>query len=459
MRISVREVAQAVGAGYELRNGSTPRTAAGREPAPLITGWSVDTRTIQPGDMFFALRGPNHDGHDHVAAAFEKGAIAAIVDRDAAGAGRSIRVADTLAALQQLAGWARDRWGGEVIGITGSAGKTTTKDAIAQMLAVRGPVGKTTGNFNNHVGVPLSLLGIPDEARSAVIEIGMNHAGEIRHLARIAKPSIGVVTNVGSAHIESFESIEGVAAAKRELVEALPPDGIAVLNADDPRVRSFGDAHPGRVVTFGMSEDAEVRAEDVSFRPDGAWFRVGRTCFATSLPGRHGISNLLAGIAVAGLDGIVPEELVDVVRDFQPGKMRGTRFERDGILIFDDCYNANPDAVRAMLDVLRDTPAERRIAVLGEMLELGRWAEPLHREVGRYVAREGISVLVGIRGVARQMVDAAIEGGLETDAAFFFNEPESAGEHLKSIARRGDAMLFKGSRGTHVEKALERFLG
>jgi UDP-N-acetylmuramoyl-tripeptide--D-alanyl-D-alanine ligase len=445
MRIPVQHVARALGS--EANSGA------------VVTGWSVDTRTIQPGDAFFALRGPNHDGNQHVADALEKGAAMAVVDRDVTVSGLAIRVTDALIALQQLAGWARDRWGGEVIGITGSAGKTTTKEAIARMLAVRGPVGKTTGNFNNHVGVPLSLLGIPDEARVAAIEIGMNHAGEIRELAHIAKPSIGVVTNAGSAHIESFDSIDGVAAAKRELIEALPADGIAVLNADDARVRDFGRVHPGRVVTFGLSETAEVRAEEVTFRPDGARFRVCDTWFETRLAGRHGISNLLAGIAVAGLRGIRPGELVDVVRGFEPGKMRGTRFEREGILIFDDCYNANPDAVRAMLDVLRDAPAQRRIAVLGEMLELGRWAEPLHREVGNYVASGGVSVLIGIRGVARQLVDAAIEGGLKTDAAFFFDEPESAGQYLKTIARRGDAILFKGSRGTHVEKALERFLG
>jgi UDP-N-acetylmuramoyl-tripeptide--D-alanyl-D-alanine ligase len=213
------------------------------------------------------------------------------------------------------------------------------------------------------------------------------------------------------------------------------------------------------VLTFGLSAGADVRAEDVRYSDDGVTFRVARAEFQSSLSGRHGVLNLLAGIAVAGLYGIAPGELVEAVRAFEPGKMRGTRLRQDGILIYDDCYNSNPDAVRAMVDVLRDTPAERRIAVLGEMLELGRWAEPLHREVGRYVAGAGISVLVGIRGVARHMVDAAIEGGLPQDAAFFFEQPEEAGARLRQVARSGDAILFKGSRGTHVERALERFLG
>ncbi len=442
MKVALQDVAAALGSDFES--------------GAMVTGWSVDTRSLEPGDLFFALRGPNHDGHHHVEEAFRKGAVAAVVEQDIAGP--ALRVADTQAALQQLAAWARTRWGGEVIGVTGSAGKTTTKDAIAAMLAVRGPVGKTTGNFNNHVGVPLSILRLPDEARIAVIEIGMNHAGEIRDLSAIARPGIAVVTNAGAAHIENFDSLEGVAAAKRELVEALPPGGTAVLNADDARVLKFRDAHPGRTITFGLSPAADVRAEDVEFFLDGVRFRVGDVWFLSSVSGRHGVSNLLAGIAVAGLYGIVPGELVEAVRVFTPGKMRGTRFHHNGILIYDDCYNSNPDAVRAMVDVLRDTPAERRIAVLGEMLELGRWAEPLHREVGMYVAKAGISVLVGIRGVACRMVDAAMEGGLSRDAAFFFEDPVHAGERLRTIARSGDAILFKGSRGTHVELALQSFL-
>jgi len=425
----------------------------------LVTGWSTDTRTLVAGDLYFALRGPNHDGHDHLTAAFEKGAIAAVVDRNVPAAGVVLRVDDTLAALQQAAAWAREDWGRDVVGVTGSAGKTTTKDAIAHMLATKMTVGKTTGNYNNHVGVPLSILRVPGEARVAVIELGMNHAGEIRELAKIAKPDAGVVTNVGYAHIEGFDSIEGIAAAKRELIEALPGEGVAVLNADDPRVTRFNEAFDGRVVRFGLSAEADVRAQDIMYSLDGVRFRVGDVHFDSPVFGRHGVSNLLCGIAVAGVYGIRPEDLREAARTFTPGKMRGTLLKRDGILIYDDCYNANPDAVKAMLDLLGDTPAVRRIAVLGEMLELGRWAEPLHRDIGEYAAMSGISVLVGIRGVARKMVDAAIEGGLAEDAAFFFEEPEIAGELLKKIARQGDAILFKGSRGTHVERALERFLG
>ena len=430
----------------------------------LVTGWSVDSRTLRPGDLYFALRGPNHDGHTYVAEVLKKGAVAAVVDTDieSGSAPPILKTKNSLVALQTLAASARREWGGDVVGVTGSAGKTTTKDVIAEMLSEGLSGGMTTakteGNLNNHVGLPLSLLRMDDQARVAVLEMGMNHAGEIRELAEIAKPNVGVVTNVGWAHMESFDSIEGIAAAKRELIEALPHDGTAVLNSDDPRVAAFAEAHKGPVVTFGESEKATVRAEDVKFSEDGLTFRVGTTRFESPLTGRHSVSNLLAGIAVAGIYGITPDRLTDRVRNIQPGKMRGERLQHRGILVFNDCYNSNPDAARAMLAVLRDTPARRRIAVLGEMLELGRWAEPLHRDVGNYAAECGIDVLVGLRGAACYMLDAAKRSGLRADAAFFFDDPVPAGQLVRSLAQPGDAVLFKGSRGVHVERALEQFL-
>jgi UDP-N-acetylmuramoyl-tripeptide--D-alanyl-D-alanine ligase len=292
----------------------------------------------------------------------------------------------------------------------------------------------------------------------AVLEMAMNHAGEIRRLCQIARPDIGVVTNVGHAHMEAFDSIQAVAAAKRELIEALPAGGTAVLNFDDPLVVGFRQAHRGRTITFGLSEGADVRAENVDQTSQGVSFSVDGVPFFSPLLGRHSVSNFLAGIAVAGLNGIRPEQLTQVVRDIPPGRMRGERFLHNGILILDDCYNSNPDAARAMIDVLRDTPAKRRIAVLGEMLELGRWSGALHRDLGSYVVAQGIDVLVGIRGAAGDLVDAAKESGQAVTAAFFFPEPAAAGDRLREIARQGDVILFKGSRGTHVERALERFL-
>ena len=430
--------------------------ARGEVRPGAVAGWSVDTRTQNPGDVYFALRGPNHDGHDYVAQAMRQGASGVVVERGSGAAGEML-VPDTLRALQSLGNWARETWSGTVIGVTGSAGKTTTKDAIAQLLAVELPVGKTIGNFNNHVGVPLSILRLPDDCRAGVLEMGMNHAGEIRELAAIARPNFGVVTNVGYAHVEFFDSIEGVAAAKRELIEGLPPDGVAVLNGDDARVREFRRVHAGRSVTFGYSEGADVRAEALSEGAEGSRFRALGVEFETGLPGRHAVMNLLAALAVAREFGIAPERLRDAVRGFTVGRMRGEHTTHRGIAIWNDCYNANPEAMQSMIDVLRETPAGRRIAVLGEMLELGHAAVDLHRKVGRYAAEHGVDLLIGVRGQAREMVDAAIDAGLPESAARFFEDAEEAGEFARLAAHPGDAILFKGSRGVQVERALGRF--
>jgi UDP-N-acetylmuramoyl-tripeptide--D-alanyl-D-alanine ligase len=432
---------------------------ASGEPRPVkVAGWSVDTRTQAPGDVYFALRGPNHDGHDYVATAIQKGASAVVVERavvkPGVGAAGELVVSDTRRALQDLGRWARREWGGQVVGVTGSAGKTTTKDAIAHLLSVELPVGRTVANFNNHVGVPLSILRLPDDCRAGVLEMGMNHAGEIRELAAIAAPQIGVVTNVGYAHVEFFDSIEGVAAAKRELIEGLPRDGVAVLNGDDPRVLRFRDGHPGRSLTFGFSACAQVRAEAAKYGTAGTSFRALGVDFETGLTGRHAVLNLLAAIAVAQVFGISPERLREPVRSFAVGQMRGEKLEHNGILVWNDCYNSNPEAAQAMIDVLRETPAARRIAVMGEMLELGHAAEELHRQVGHYAATHGVDLLIGVRGSARAMVEE-----FPRDAAWFFEDPGEAGEFVRRLARPGDAVLFKGSRGVRVERALERLLG
>ena len=443
MTLTLHDVAQAMG-------------AAGSPPPGSASGWSVDTRTQNPGDVYFALRGPNHDGHDYVAAALAKGAVAAVVEQSQGGAAELV-VPDSELALQTLGAWAREQWGGTVIGVTGSAGKTTTKDAIAHLLSAglgAERVGKTIGNFNNHVGVPLSLLRLPDGCTTAVIEMGMNHGGELRRLTEIAKPQFGVVTNVGYAHVEFFEGIEGIALAKRELIGGLTPDGVAILNADDSRVAEFREVHAGRTVTFGLGETADVRGEDVEFGAEFTRFRALGVGFETTLTGRHSVMNLLAAIAVAREFGVAPERMVEAVRSFAVGKMRGERIDHNGIVIWNDCYNSNPEAAQSMLDVLRATSASRHVAVLGEMLELGHAADELHRQVGRYAAAAGVDLLIGIRGAASAMVEAASRQG--TPAQFFEN-PADAGEFARNLAQPGDAFLFKGSRGVHVEQALERF--
>jgi UDP-N-acetylmuramoyl-tripeptide--D-alanyl-D-alanine ligase len=455
MEFTLAQVEEATGAQL---SGSDSVPAASRElVSTCVRGWSIDSRTVQAGDLFIALRGERFDGHEYVWAALNGGAVGALIESSAGTVGGPVlHVTNTLEALGDLARYARRHWTKPIVAVTGSAGKTSTKEVISALLGTRFRVGKTVGNLNNHIGLPLTLLRIPYEAEVGVVEMGMNHAGEIRELTNMARPQIGVVTNVGYAHIEAFESIEGIAAAKRELIEGLGPDGVAVLNADDARVAAFCAAHRGRSLTYGLSASADVRATEVESGPEGSKFTVDGVRFTTSLYGPHSISNILAGIAVARLFELPLTDLVPAVRDLAPGKMRGERSELRGMTIWNDAYNSNPEAARSMVNLLKAERAERRIAVLGEMLELGTWAEKLHRDLGRYVVESGVDVLIGVRGASRWMVDEARRSGMNCSKALFFEQPEEAGDFLREFSKPGDAILFKGSRGTKVERALAR---
>lgn len=444
---------------------SLPASSAG----VTVDKYTIDSREASDATLFIALPGEKADGHDYVAAAFAQGAAAALVAREVPGQSKpQLVVPDVLAALQLAALKARHHWAKTVVGVTGSAGKTSSKEAIATLLGAAFPVSRTTGNFNNHIGLPLSILRIDDAAQAAVLEMGMNHAGEIRALCQIAKPEIGVVTNVGYAHVENFTNgptvgIEGVATAKRELIESLPKDGTAVLNADDPRVAHFAQGLPLKVETFGLGEQAKTRATRVTYSLEGARFFIEDQEFHSRVPGRFGVLNVTAAVAVSRLYGVPLRLLAEKSLEIPAAKMRAERLVVNGMQIWNDCYNSNPDAARAMLDMLRDTatafaPQGRKIAVLGEMLELGQWAEPLHGELGSYAVQSDVAVLIGIRGAARLTVESALKAGLPDRAASFFEDPVSAGNYLKSIAQPGDSILFKGSRGTRVELALEAFL-
>jgi UDP-N-acetylmuramoyl-tripeptide--D-alanyl-D-alanine ligase len=438
----------------QVREATEGRLVDAR-PDSYARGYSIDSRTLNPGDLFFAIQGAT-DGHRFCSAAIERGAIACIVSNETITGPRLI-VPDTLTALHRTAYTARELWNRPVVAVTGSAGKTSTKDIIAEFLGVHLRVSKTIGNFNNHLGLPLTLLRIPEDAEVAVVELGMNHPGEIRLLASLAAPQFGVVTNVGFAHVEFFDSIEGVAAAKRELIEGLAPGGTAILNADDERVLPFRES-AAHTVTYGFSPHADIRAADVNIHPGGVEFSVNGVRFRSSLSGRHGISNILAGLAVAGLFQIGLPELVETVAQLLPGNMRGERSVWQGITLLNDSYNSNPEAARNMLDILCAEPAKRKIAVLGEMLELGRMTEQLHRELGAYAARAGVDILIGVQGAAEFLVEGANERGLADYAVFFFPESEQAGAFLRTFARPGDAILFKGSRGAHLELALHKLI-
>ena len=433
------------------------------DPAAVAQGYSIDSRTLQPGELFFAVKGERLDGHDFVAQALERGAAAAVVRADRLerfpSPARLIAVEDALAALQKLAASVRRAWGKPVVGITGSAGKTTTKEAIAHLLATRFRVHKSEGNLNNHFGLPLMLVRLEPEHDVAVIEMGMSHLGEIRELAGIAQPEIGVVTCVAPVHLEFFNSVAEIARAKCELVESLPADGAAVLNADDEYVSQFGRDFPGKVVTFGVRNPASVRAEEVELRgAQGSAFEIvaggSREPAVLPLVGAHNIPNALAAVAVALERGIPLVEAAAALAGLAPADKRGQIIEVAGATVINDCYNSNPKALDAMVDALLALPAQRHIVVAGEMLELGPTGPELHAECGRRMAKRGVNVLVGVRGAAEHMVEGARKAGLRAE---FMVAPEDAGEWLAREARPGDVVLLKASRGVRLERALERW--
>jgi len=437
-------------------------SASGEFPREEIArGYSIDSRTVAPGELFFAVKGERLDGHNFVAAALEKGAVAAVVRKDQLhrfpGGSKLLAVDDTLGALQTLATAVRKVWGKPLISVTGSAGKTTTKEAIAHVLASKFHVLKSEGNFNNHFGLPLMLLKLKPEHDLAVIEMGMSHAGEIRALAKIAQPDIGVVTNVAPVHLEFFDSLAGIARAKYELVESLPSSGTAVLNADDEYVSQFGRDFKGRVIKYGTNSAADVRAENVQSKgTEGSEFDIviAGTREHASLPlvGDHNILNALAALSVSIACGLKVSDAVAALSTLKPADKRGQVLQLGNITVINDCYNSNPKALQAMVDALSAMKAARRIVVAGEMLELGPAGEKLHRESGRHIADQKIDRVLGVRGLAQALVEGAKDGGIRAE---FVATSEEAGEWLARETHDGDIVLLKASRGVKLEKALD----
>jgi UDP-N-acetylmuramoyl-tripeptide--D-alanyl-D-alanine ligase len=430
----------------------------------VAMGYSIDSRTLNTGDLFIALEGERFDGHDYVRAALEKGAVAAVVEAGRsvdADSSRLLQVPDTLRALQSLGAAARRMWGKPLLAVTGSAGKTTTKEILARMLAQRFRVMKSTGNLNNHIGLPLQLLRLEPEHDLAVVEMGMNHAGEIQALGLLAHHDMAIVTCVAPVHLEFFGSLADIARAKYELIETLHPGGLAVLNADDDYVSQFGRDFKGKVVTFGMNRAADVSAQNVKLNGvAGSTFDLvaGSVREAVKLPlvGKHNIYNALAAAAAAMERGIPPSEAAEALAAMIPGEKRGQVLKVGGAIIINDCYNSNPMALNAMIDTLASMKAQRRILVAGEMLELGPAAETLHRESGRHAAEKKIDVVIGVRGLAQSLAEGACGAGVQ---AQFLETPDLAGAWLARELRPGDAVLLKASRGVKLERALDVLKG
>ena len=459
MRWTLQEVAQALGLAV----------SAGLSPVARLAGVSIDSRAVGRGQLFIAIRGPRHDGHDFVAAALQVGAQAAVVasDRlssyDSAIRGRLFAVPDTLAALQELARAVRRTWGRRIAAVTGSVGKTTTKEILAALLGAKFRVLKSEGNLNNEYGLPLTLLCLEPEDEAAVVELGMSHRGELRRLAEIAEPEVGVVTRVAPVHLEFFASIDEIALAKRELIEGLAGrDSVAVLNADDPRVSRFAEVARGRVLTFGCGAKAQFRAEKIQdYGAAGSEFEFvspgERKRLALALPGRHSVGNALAALAAASVWDIGAAEAADVLRNIKVGEMRGRLLEfSTGFAVINDSYNSNPVALAAMIDLLKNTGNyRRRILAAGEMLELGPDSAHLHREAGRSAASQGLDCLVAVQGNAAEIVNGALEAGMPASQAHFFPDSSAAAAFVSDVVRPGDLLLVKGSRGVKMERIIE----
>jgi UDP-N-acetylmuramoyl-tripeptide--D-alanyl-D-alanine ligase len=450
----------AIGAGAVLEAPASIAHAG----SLVANGYSIDSRTVNAGELFFAVRGDRLDGHDFIEAALARGAMAAVVSRarvatlpDAVLAVPLLITEDPLTGLQALAAHVRRQWGKRVVAITGSAGKTTTKEATAAALGAGFSVLKSRGNLNNGFGLPLQLLRLEPEHEIAVIEMGMNHAGEIAALARIAAPDWGVVTNVGTAHVENFsEGQAGIARAKFELVAALPANGVAFLNCDDAYVSQFGRGFQGRSVYFGAGPCADPQALAMIEDLDGLHikFRAGERegSMTLRLLGAHNASNALAGLAVALEAGVDLDAAVAALQGLTAGDKRGQVIEVDGATILNDSYNSNPEALRSMIHTLAARPAARRILVAGEMLELGEQGPALHAACGRAAAEAGLDLVAGVQGNAVHLASAACTGGV---ASLFLSNAESAGRWLKQNLQLGDVVLVKGSRGVHLERAIE----
>src|SRR5438034_3414264 len=467
MNLSLEEISQAVDGVLEGPGHVSVR------------GYSIDSRTINAGELFFAIKGPRFDGHEFVAQALQKGAAAAVVEEElrpspappqaaspsrsgrGQGDGSVIRVTSTLEALQTLARTVRRRLGMPIIAITGSAGKTTTKEMTAAVLGKKFTVLRSVGNLNNEFGLPICLLRAEKYQNIGVLEMGMSAKGEIRKLASIAEPNEGVVTNVNPVHLEFFKSVDEIAEAKAELLEGLHDPKVAYLNNDDTRVRAMARKFAGKIVTYGVKSVASFKVQQMQdLGLDGTAFTIhhGRRDLTFVLPllGQHNVANAVAAIAVGATHEVPWEQIREAIGEMKPEKMRGQVIKfREGFAVIDDSYNSNPRALSEMIRFLgRLHGYPRKILVAGEMLELGPEGPELHRNCGREAARAGFELLVGVQGDAKEILQGALDGGMERSRLKFVRDALQAGDLLARTVKKGDAVLIKASRGVKLEQTL-----
>ena len=416
----------------------------------------TDTRKIQPGSLFVCLRGERFDGHSFASQASQLGAAALLVDHPVDADVPQLVVTDTGKALLQLAGWYRRRFQLPVVGLTGSVGKTTTKEFIALVLGAKYNTLKTQGNLNNEIGVPQMLFRLEDSHTAAVIEMGMNHFGEISRLTRAVAPTVGLITNIGVSHIENLGSRAGILQAKLEILEGMAPDAPLIVNIDNDMLRTvkLGDRP---LLTFAIDDQsADFTATDIAEQGSTTTFTVHHSTFTqpVTIPtvGIHNVYNALAAMAVGYVTGVDPADAASALANYVPADMRQNLVQVGGVQVIEDCYNASPDSMRAALQTLGKLPVHRRYAVLGAMLELGDYAKEAHTQVGKMAAENGIDGVLAYGADAAYIVEAAKQAGLEN--ARLFDTKEALAQSLAQQVQPGDGVLFKGSRGMHLEDVM-----
>jgi len=452
MKLSIEDLEKAFNVKAAFKNGMNDAISQSG-----FNNISTDSRTVQPGDLFFALKGNQYDGHNFVDAAIEKGAAGVVISEGTLGRGSIIfKVPDTLRALGNLAASIRAGHDIKCLAITGSNGKTTTKELLAGCLETKYKTLKTMGNFNNLIGLPLSLCRLDESYQAGVFELGMSLPGEISRLAEICQPQIGIFTNIAPVHLESMGSIEAVAKAKFELIEKLPSDGTAILNADDDLLSGWQGSLKQHVVTYSLENEAEFKARQYRHLPDGrVSFDLNDIEFTINMPGKHNIYNAIAAIAAGTVVGVNPASLVKPLAAMKPCHLRSEIFVANGVTVINDCYNANPYSMKFAIDTLTELRSEGRlIAVLGDMLELGEDQIDFHREVGEHLQIKHVDALFAVGSLARHYLNK-----FKGDFKKHFDGKKQLMLRLNEYLQPGDVVLIKGSRRIALEDIGENLRG
>ena len=451
--MTLEAVAKACGGIYHGSDGNKIKE---------VSAITTDSRQIQPQGMFIAIKGARSDGHAYIDSCYEKGALCCISEQELPGEKRPyIQVESSLQALKDIAQLYRANLDIKVVGITGSVGKTSTKETIAAVLSQKYKVLKTQGNFNNEIGLPITIFGLEKEHEAAVLEMGMNHFGEIEHLADIGRPDVAVITNIGQSHIENLGSREGIFKAKMEMTKLFTKDNTLIVNGDDDYLSKTKGMGEYKVVYYGITNpENDVYAKDIENNGlNGIKFTAvvdgGEYPIEVNIPGKHNVYNALAAICVGREFDVPMDKIAEGIRSFELTKMRLAVEEYNGITIINDCYNASPDSIKAALGVLADTDKNRKVAILGDVLEMGDFAKDAHYNLGKAVKENGVDLLITAGENMKYLAQGAKDNGVENIVSF--DKTLEVCNYVKDEIKSGDAVLIKASRGMHFEEVYDFF--